>query len=358
MRILWLSPWMRPLNRAYVEGLIDLGAEVLLVTADLHPESDAARPYELVLRGRPHPTKDWVNCAKGYVQARKFKPDIVLTELLRDPRWKLYARLAPRVQLVHDDQPHDHTHIPPWWNTYFFEKWNRRSNATVAFSEYVARSVQENGVAARMPVYSVPLLSDLDDRLVPPFVPAAERRNFLLIGRQKPYKNYDVVFSAWEAHTSGSAWRGDELVLLGDGEIGRPLPAHARWERGDYNYAKVVNELARAKGSLVHYRQASQSGVQVLSMQLGVPTLVSDSGALPEMQYPGGSVTDMDDAAALSCAIDELADPSEVDKQANAALAHFRSHFTPSVAATQMVDVFGRILQQPARSRAGRREGL
>lgn len=350
MRILWLSPWMRPLNRVYVEGLIGLGAEVLLVTADLHPESDAARPYELVLRGRPHPTKDWINCAKGYAAARQFKPDIVLTELLRDPRWKPYARLAPRVQLVHDDQPHDHTHIPPWWNTFFFERWNSRSDATVAFSDYVAESVQRNGVAAGMPVYSVPLLSDLDDRLVPPFVPAAERRNFLLIGRQKPYKNYDVVFSAWAAHVSESAWQGDELVLLGDGDIGRPLPPHARWERGDYNYAKVVDELAHAKGSLVHYRQASQSGVQVLSMQLGVPTLVSASGALPEMQYPKGSITDMDDVAGLTSAIDALADVREVEKQAAASLAHYRACFTPAVASARMLDVCGAILEQTAGS--------
>lgn len=49
-----------------------------------------------------------------------------------------------------------------------------------------------------------------------------------MVGRQKPYKNHDVVFAAWEAHTAGPFWRGDELVLLGDGAIpGRCRIMHA-----------------------------------------------------------------------------------------------------------------------------------
>ena len=49
MRVLWLSPWLRPLARANVEGLRALGVEVMLITAPLHPESDALREYEVEL---------------------------------------------------------------------------------------------------------------------------------------------------------------------------------------------------------------------------------------------------------------------------------------------------------------------
>ena len=48
-RVLWLSPWMRPLARVQAEALRQRGVDVLLVTSDRHPESDAARDYELVL---------------------------------------------------------------------------------------------------------------------------------------------------------------------------------------------------------------------------------------------------------------------------------------------------------------------
>lgn len=57
MRVLWLSPWLRPLARANVEGLRALGVEVMLITAPLHPESDALREYEVELLGRPLPHK-------------------------------------------------------------------------------------------------------------------------------------------------------------------------------------------------------------------------------------------------------------------------------------------------------------
>ena len=58
-RVLWLSPWMRPLARLQVEALRQRGADVLLVTSDQHPESDAARDYELVLDPRFRSTSTW-----------------------------------------------------------------------------------------------------------------------------------------------------------------------------------------------------------------------------------------------------------------------------------------------------------
>ena len=58
-RVLWLSPWMRPLARVQAEALRRRGADVLLVTTDLHPESDAARDYELVLDPRFRTPATW-----------------------------------------------------------------------------------------------------------------------------------------------------------------------------------------------------------------------------------------------------------------------------------------------------------
>ena len=39
------------------------------------------------------------------------------------------------------------------------------------------------------------------DSLVPPFVTAEGRRNFVLLGRLNYYKNIDVCLQAWETHT-------------------------------------------------------------------------------------------------------------------------------------------------------------
>ena len=171
-----------------------------------------------------------------------------------------------------------------------------------------------------------------------------------MIGRQHPYKNHDVVFAAWEAHTRGTAWQGDELVLLGTGEIPRPLPANARWDRRAFAYRQVVDELAQSKGSIVHSRYATQSGVQVLSMQLGVPTLVSTAGALPEYQPAGSSVTGIDDIDGLSRAIDALANAGEAEIQGKAALEHFRKHYDSAVAAQRLLEIFHDVIDRPKRT--------
>lgn len=338
MRILWLSPWLRPIARICAENLRALGANVMLVTADLHPESDEARHYETVLLGRPVPTADWINLAKAYREAKRFNADVVVTELLRDPRWRIFGGLAPRVRLLHDDKPHDETHKAPWWIR-SFEPWDARADATVVFSEYVAGRLRKTE-ATQSPVYVAPLVTDLHPSIVPDFVPAQQRENFVLIGRQRPYKNHGVVFAAWEAHTQGPAWRGDELVLLGEGDISHALPAHARWIRAGFKYREVVHELARAKGSLVHVRTASQSGVHVMSMQLGVPPLVSTAGALPEYQPPGLSIIGVDDVSGLSRAIDALADPAEVDVQSRIALQHYRDHYDAPLAVQRLLEIF------------------
>ena len=339
MRILLLAPWLRPMARIHAENLQALGAEVMLITSNLHFESDLARPYETVLLGRPIPWAGWQEFSAAYGAARRFQPDVVVTELFRDPRWRLLAGLAPRIRMLHDDKPHDETHVAPWWNRMFFDRWDEKADATIVFSNYVAKSLRAQG-RAQAPLYVAPLISDLAPAMMPEFVPAEQRKNFLLIGRQQPYKNHDVVFAAWDAHTSGPSWQGDELVLLGGGDLSGPLPKHVRWQRSEFQYREVLEELARAKGSIAHYRTASQSGVQVLAMQLGVATLASTAGALPEFQPDGGSVTGIDDVEELTRALDALANPEEAVLQGKAAQEHYRNQYDSPVAARRLLEIF------------------
>jgi glycosyltransferase involved in cell wall biosynthesis len=338
MRILWLSPWVRPIARICTESLRERGAEVMLVTSDLHPESDQARDYETILVGRPVPTKDWISIPRAYRKARKFKPDVVVTEMLRDPRWRIFGSLAPRICFRHDARPHDETHRRQWWIR-SFDPWDARAAATVVFSEYVAECMREMG-QTRSPIYVAPLVTDLRPDQVPAFVPASGRKNFVLIGRQRPYKNHAVIFDAWSRHTQGRGWRGDDLVLFGEGDIPVALPAHTRWNDHDFRYDDIVGELAAAKGSLVHSRNASQSGVQVMSMQLGVAPMVSTAGALGEYQPPGLPVTGIDDTAGLARVFDALADSAEAEREGAIALEHYRTHYAPGVAADRLLEIF------------------
>ena len=91
-------------------------------------------------------------------------------------------------------------------------------------------------------------------------------------------------------------------------------------EPRDYKYREVVDELARAKGSLVHFRSASQSGVQVMSMQLGVPPIVVDCGRAPRISAPRPQRHRDRRYDGLSRAIDALADPSQAEVKGRIAL--------------------------------------
>jgi hypothetical protein len=107
LRVLWLSPWIRPPARVQAEALRQRGVDVLLVTSDQHPESDAARDYELVLDPRFRTASNWPATLAALRRIRKYRPHVVIAELVGDPRWVALAGLAPRMQLVHDSGLHD-----------------------------------------------------------------------------------------------------------------------------------------------------------------------------------------------------------------------------------------------------------
>ncbi|MCT7660161.1 glycosyltransferase family 4 protein [Mycobacterium deserti] len=338
--MLWLSPWMRPLARVHVEALRRRNVEVLLVTSDQHPESDSARDYEIVLDPRVRTASTWAPTAAAWWRIRQWRPSVVVTEIVRDPRWIALAGLAPRVELVHDDREHDPDERRPRFEQAVFDRWGARAKATVAFSDHVAAALRGRPDVRRTPVHTVPLTSDLDQALVPAPEPAAARRDFVLVGRLNPYKNIDVVLEAWRAHTAGRYWRGDELVLLGDGDaLPAMLPKHVVHRAGGYRYRDVVSTIAAAKGSVALYRRASQSGVQVLSMQLGVTPIVSPVGALPEFQPPGCDPIGIDDVDGLIASFDRLADPEVAARDGADAAQHYADGFTADHAAGRLLDV-------------------
>lgn len=344
-RVLWLSPWTRPAVRVQAEALLRHGADVLLVTSDQHPESDAARYYELVLDPRFRTAATWLPTLKAWRRIRRYRPDVVLAELVRDPRWIALAGWAPRIQVVHDDRPHDPDELTPAYERAVFDRWGARSAATVTYSGYVASAVAARRDVAGTPVHVVPLASDLDLDRLPPFVGPEGRRDFVMFGRLNPYKNVEVVLAAWERHVLGGRWRGDDLVLIGDGQLDAgALPKHTRWRGGSFRYADVIPALAAAKGSIAHYRRASQSGVQVLSMQLGVMPIVSDAGALPEYQPPGCPPVGIDDVAGLTAAFDALADPVVATERGAAAARHYAQRCAVDLVADRFLEVIAEVL--------------
>jgi glycosyltransferase involved in cell wall biosynthesis len=336
-RVLWLSPLMRPLARVQAEELRGRGIDVLLVTTDQHPESDTARDYELVLDLRFRTASTWL---AAHRRIREHRPDVVIAEQVRDPRWIALAGRAPRIQLVHDERRDNGGPQRRVYARAVFNRWGSRSAATVTYSNYAAIAVATRRDVAGTGVNVVPLCSDLDPALVPSFVGPDGRHDFVVAGRLGSHKNIDIVLEAWQRHVDGDSWRGDELLLIGDGPLTiRTLPNYVRWRPGSYRYADVVTTLAAAKGSVVHYRSASQSGVQVLSMQLGVMPIVSPVGGLPEYQPPVFPPIGVDDVAGLTAAFDELSDPLTATLRGAAAARHYADFFAVDRAVDRLLNV-------------------
>jgi glycosyltransferase involved in cell wall biosynthesis len=341
VKVLWLSPWMRPLARVYVETLRADGHDCRLVTSDQHYQPFTARDYERVLDPRPKDPRTIAPLLRTYAELRRWRPDVVVVELVWDPRWLLLAGLAPTVHLVHDDRPHDATEERPAWQRALFARFNRRAAAVVAFSTHVAERISAD--LAR-PARVVPLTSDVPESDVPEN--PLRRKDFVLYGRMSPYKNVPVALAAWRQHLASPHYRGDRLLLLGDGPAdvrADELPAACEWRRERYDYAEVLPVLAAAKGSLVHYRQATQSGVQLLSLQLGVTPIVSDSGGLPEFQPPGEPAIGVDDVAGLAAVLDELADPAAATARGAAGRAHYARRFAAAASADELVKVLAEV---------------
>lgn len=348
MRILWLTNHFRAYALVRREEFLAVGAEMMLISTNrgFSRHYGPRREYETVLLGRPAPWADWIPCYRAYRAIKRFNPDVVVAENVADPRWKHFAHSAPRINAIHDAEPHDAKHRIPVWQRLMFDRWNSRADATLVFSQYVASSLGAGGQDASR-LWVIPLHTELDPCLVPDPVPPDQRKNFIMFGRQSPYKNHATIFAAWEAHVASSAWRGDELIIYGDGEISQPLPSQARWVRGEFQYKDVVGDFARAKGSIVHHTEgASQSAVQVLSMQLGVPTLVSTGGALPEYQPDGLNVTGVNDIDGLSRAISALADPSEADRQSRIVLAHYKNNFDAGLFVKRFLEAANQVIRQ------------
>src|SRR5271156_3324396 len=163
LRVVWLSPLMRPLARVQAEALRARGMDVLLVTTDRHPESDTRRDYEMVLDLRFRTASTWL---AAWRRIREHRPDVVIAERVRDPRWIALAGRTPRIQLVHDERRDRRRRA---YARAISDRWGSRSAATVTYSNYAAIAVAIRRDVAGTPVNVLPLCSDLDPALVPPF---------------------------------------------------------------------------------------------------------------------------------------------------------------------------------------------
>ncbi len=138
-----------------------------------------------------------------------------------------------------------------------------------------------------------------------------EHRYLMFVGRIERYKGIDVLLRAYARIDASIA---PPLVIAGSGPLSaeenellhaladRPVVVLPRW----LDSAEIASLLSQARFAVLPYTHATQSGIVPLAAAFGVPSIVSDAGALPEQVSDGetGFVVPASDPAALATALE------------------------------------------------------
>jgi glycosyltransferase involved in cell wall biosynthesis len=133
--------------------------------------------------------------------------------------------------------------------------------------------------------------------------PVPFRRTILFLGRLEPYKGLAVLVAAMQ-----EVWREQpdvRLTVAGRGPSAAEVPEHPMISAVlRYVTDDEIDELfSEATLVVAPYTEASQSGVVSLAAARGIPSVVSDVGALAELAVDSSLVVPGGDASALARAL-------------------------------------------------------
>jgi glycosyltransferase involved in cell wall biosynthesis len=226
---------------------------------------------------------------------RTWAPDVVHGHAHNDPRVLLLAAPYPLAVTVHDPVPHPGSAASGLVRGLIERRWRREADLLVVHGEKLAELVAGNG----RPVVVVP--HGTEPAAAP--YPVPPKPTVLLFGRLEPYKGLDVLLAAMEA-----VWRERPdvtLEVVGEGREAARLADHPaiRVRHGYLPESEVDATLARATLVVLPYRAGSQSGVGSLAVGRGIPTVVTDVGALPELVMDRSFVVPPDDPDSLAASL-------------------------------------------------------
>lgn len=263
---------------------------------------------------------------------RRWQPQVVHVHENHDPRLLTLTTGYRTVLTVHDPLGHPGApELSPWEN-WAFRHWFRRAERFVVHGQALAEELAP--IVGGAPMVVIPHgVWPRSEPLVPPDSPSV-----LLFGRLEQYKGVEVLVEAmdlvWERRPDV------RLVVAGAGEAARLVPDEPRVSLiPTYISEEAVGPLL-AGASLVTlpYTQASQSGVGVLAIAAGIPVVVSDLGALPELAYEPSFVFEAGNPRALAEAIVRHVDDGPEVR--SAVLHHAQTHFSWDYAAQLTTNLY------------------
>jgi glycosyltransferase involved in cell wall biosynthesis len=310
MRVLLVCDWFLKYTAGLAGGLVDAGVDVVLLCRD-HAREFGDQPDErrglveaLAARGVDIVVVPGRTSSPGGLAAlpslrrylRRRRPALVHAQFNYEPRLLALSLGLPSVVTVHDPVPHPGQPQLRSPQQVVAETWLRRAERLVVHGQAL-RDALPSGRADR----TVVIPHGLEPAATP--LPAPPSATVLLLGRLEPYKGVATLVAAMPAVW---AQRPDvRLIVAGAGPAAIDVPDDPRIERrfGYVPEAELLALLGRASLVVLPYTEASQSGGGSLAVAAGIPVVVSDLGALPDLATDASFVVPPDDAGALASAI-------------------------------------------------------
>jgi glycosyltransferase involved in cell wall biosynthesis len=352
VKVLIVSDWFLKL---VVEGqamaLQDAGHDVRLLCRDhaLEFGGDAAERAEVIhrlrssgievieLAGRRYRLDGWRTVVQARLRIRAWAPDVVSAHENADPRLLLLSRGTPIAYTVHDPQPHPGAKRLNLGERIVAALWIRSAAAVVVHGDELVDALPSR--VARRNVMVVPHGIDVAAR--PLRVP--DQPVVLLFGRLESYKGISVLIEAMD-HVWQAA-PGVRLRIAGHGPAALEIPPN---DRIDFTHAyipetEVTRLLEGATVMVLPYVQASQSGVGLLSIAKGIPTVVTRTGALPDLAVDPNYIVEPGRARELAMTLLKALDDDMAARVR--VLEHARRQFSWDVVAGRYADVYREIIR-------------
>ena len=269
---------------------------------------------------------------------RQWDPDVVHVHENHDPRLLALTTGYPTVLTVHDPLGHPGAPELTRWENRAFRHWFRRAERFVVHGEALAEELAP--IVDGAPMVVIPHgVWPRSEPLAPPQSPSV-----LLFGRLEEYKGVEVLVAAM-----GLVWERRpevKLVVAGAGAAARHVPDKPRVSL----IARYISErevdalLAQASLVALPYTQASQSGVGTLAIAAGVPVVVSDLGALPQLAHEPSFVFEAGNPRALAETIVRRLDHGPEVR--SAVLRHAQTHFSWDYAAQLTTELYRELVAQ------------
>ncbi len=353
MRVLVACDWFLKYAVSQVSALHRSGADVSLLCRSHAFEfggSNDEREQVLealngvpirVLHGRvrsPSAVREVVELRRA---VRKWRPDLVHAHDNFDPRLLAIAGGLTRVTTVHDPVSRVGQPRTNRVEQAVRRRWIAGADAVVVHGRALIDELPS--WVPRTKVATVPHGASVRDHpLSAPAEPCV-----LLFGRLEPYKGIDVLIRAMRrVWTERPEVR---LVVAGFGPEASVVPTDPRIVlRDEYIPEDALDELfGAASVAVLPYIQASQSGAGAYALARGVPTIVSDVGALAEIALDSSFVVPAGDDEALGTAI--LRHLDDDDELRRRVLAFAQARLSWDACARRSLEVYEDVLSREGR---------